>query len=259
MMRANIIDSFSVGRNTANAGTAFAVMVPPYSGAKGGARKLFSVDTGQTINGYTGFPNWWGPNDAFAHITDYNGIHSSTSHTVRVMRPLNWTYFVNSIAKNTTAIGNSDLKDDPGAYSTNYRYQNPQASYLPGVANNTIASGDYVAYQLADGTWRLDTIASGTFGSSLTLTTGTPNVTGGGVILAGSPLFFFGASTDTDPATGAAHLGWDETVSTTQMLQTAAGSLWHTLHRGDPICIYNANGTGATVLAGVWGVYTKDW
>jgi hypothetical protein len=258
MIHANVIASWSVGRTTQTAGTAITAFVPPYGGALGSARRLFTVDPSQNVgpSAVAGKPDWWGQESAYTHVMGVNLINGSTSHTWKVLRPLNWTYFLTAIAKNTTAIGNAALANDPGLYSTNYRYTAPS---VPAVADAAISStNNLVMYQLSDGTWRLDTIASGTFGSSLTLTTGTPNVTTGGIIPALSPLFYFGANTLSDPATGTT-LGFDTTVSETQDLPTADHSLWNTLHRGDPLVFYNANATAADILAGMWGVYTKDW
>jgi len=260
LMAARIVDAWAVRRNTASAGTAITGLIPPYTGSKGASRKLFAVDTGRTISNstqtaLTGAPNWMGDNDCFTHITDITIITGSTSHSLFFMRPLNWTYITAAVAANaTTAL----IKEDPGVYSTNYRYPSPLATGTAAVADNTIASGDFVAYQLKDGTWILDT-TTGLSGSTLTFSTAVPNITGGG-IAAGTPLFFFGVITDKDPATGLLHFAMDTPVSLTPWnVKTDTASLFSSLHRGDPIMIHNANATAADTHSGISGVYTKDW
>lgn len=260
LVEARVIDTFTATGTTQTAGTVITSLIAPYCGVRGGPRRLFTVDPAQTIPGTSliGLPNWWGSGSCFTHVTDFRTISGSTQHTWVIARPLNWTYFVTGIAKNTTAIGNAALKDDPGLYSTNYRYPTPGGNAPCQVADAAISSTNkYVCYQLADGTWQLDTIASGTFGSSLALTTGTPN-RNGATIPALSPLFYFGASSLADPATGQNSIYYP-TVSTTEMLQTNIASLFSTLHRGDPLLFINANATGADILASAFGLYTKDW
>lgn len=255
----SIADTFTVPRNTASQAVGFYGPIPPFCGAKGEPRKLFLVDPGQTLpNGLVGRPNWQSEVDCFTHLTHINTINGSTSHTIRILRPLNWTYFLLAMVANQKIINNAGLKEDPGVYSTNYRYPTP-GNAVPAVADAPISStNNLVMFQLSDGTWRLDLVLSGTFGSSLTLTNGVPNITGVS-ILKYSPLFYFGAYTLSDPATGAA-VGFDTTVSITQDLRGGAEeTLWAGLHRGDPLAYYNPNGTAADVFAGAWGVYAKDY
>lgn len=262
MLNTNVVGSFSVPRTTQSAGTAITWFIPPLLGKQGDGGPIpFTVDTTKTLvcgaNSFKGFPNWWGQQSTYTHVTHASLINSSTTHTISILRPLNWTWFTAAVAKNVTAFG-AVLFDDPGVYSTNYKYPLP-SNQVVSTADAAISSTNkYVMYQLQDGTWQLDTIASGTFGSTLTMTTGTPNHAGGGIIK-NSPLFYFGTTTLKDPAT-AATLGFDTTVSVTQdLLASDHGSLWQNLHRCDPILFYNPNATGADTMAGMWGVYTKDW
>ncbi len=114
-----------------------------------------------------------------------------------------------------------------------------------------MASGDYVVYQLVDGTWVLDTIASGSFGSTLTLTTGTPSLGG---IAANSPFFWFGVIGDSDPATGKVNPQWDTVASTTTVYTDMAG-LATALRPGDPLIFYSANNAATGKLSFVSGTY----
>jgi hypothetical protein len=264
---------FSV-RGTATGGTAFAIAIPPSPGAVGGPSFLYKVGPNYQAN-WLGQGIQAAPMLGIPIVTSLFGLDGATQHVVWLNRPLNFTWFPSGLAKNTTAIpngsgvGSTGLFDDPGVYSTNYKYPlpgygpNSSGNYVntvfPGlVADAAISSTNkYVLYQLADGTWQLDTIASGTFGSSLTLTTGTPNAAGG-AILAGAPLFYFGTATGSlsDPATGTTHPAVDTKASAQDNFQDYSGAgIVAGLHPGDPLLIYDANGTNQEYLmaAGYYG------
>lgn len=243
-------------------GTVVTQLIEPGPNLKG-ARLLYSTAaTG-------GRPNWT-EQGSFAHITDLIVTCSTTANIIYIMRPQNWTTIKTALAKNATAI---TLTDDPGVYSTNYRYQLPGQTWNPpgtnnsvgpAVADDAIAAGDYVAYQLADGRWVLDKIASGTFaGANLVLTTGTPNITGA-TVAANSPLFLFGQFGDTHPQTGTVHLIRTPIISTNQQnLLASAGSAVSAgngvaaLNPGDPIMLYNPNAAATTTIDFVGGDYRR--
>ncbi len=123
------------------------------------------------------------------------------------------------------------------------------------TANNLIAAGDYVMYQASDGTWVLDTVASGS-GTTPTLTTNLP--TGG--VKAGGLFYFFGVVGDTDPATADVHLNFDAPIAgsnTTVTTYTDPAGLFEVLHRGDPMVIYSSNGTTQGYLQSAAGFYSR--
>lgn len=240
-----ILGTFNTGRLTAAGGTAFVGLIPPWRGPAGGAPFLFNASALTAGNA-----NWLykAPQFGIPKVTSLLALAGSTAHQIHIGRPLNWTYFPAGLAKNLTLIPNSALTGiaaDPGVYTTNYGY--PTVGGLaPGqTANNTLAAGDYVCFQLADGSWQLDKIASGTFGSSLTLTTGTPN-RDGGAIPTGGVMFTFGVpGTDADPATGTGAFGVDTIVSVRNDWQDSVAGLVTALHPGDPLLVLDANGTAA--------------
>jgi hypothetical protein len=125
-------------------------------------------------------------------------------------------------------------------------------------ADNAIASSDYVVYQAADGHWVQDTVSS-VSGLSVTLTGNVP--TGG--VLPGGLFYFFGISTDIDPATNLAHVLFDvlplgTTVTSTVRTEiTDPNGLWCSLHPGDPILIYTANVTTAAIHQLTSGYYAR--
>lgn len=236
--------------------------------------------------GSNGYPNWW-KDGWYTHITDLIVTCSTTANIIYVLRPLNFTAFLLGCAKNTTALAAagsaSSIADDPGVFSTNYRYRLPGQNWQPpGTANtNGPATADQVitstnkivSYQIADGTWKYDTIASGTFGSSLTLTTGTPNYTLG-AINAGAPLFYYGAITAINPqAAPYVHLIRTPIISTQQVNLLAgwggnasavgggggasSGFGVGALNPGDPLIVYNPNATATTTVDYIGGYYYK--
>lgn len=265
-----VLGNFSVS-SIASGTTAAALLIPPYPGP-GGSGAPYLYNALSSFSPLVGnapvqtHANWLNaPNFGVPHITSLQVNASSTQHTLLVMRPLNWTYFPSGLAKNTTAIPNGSgssstgLFDDPGVYSTNYKYPTAGGNFPAQVADAAISGTNlYVCYQLADGSWQLDTIASGTFNSSLTLTTGTPN-NAGGAILAGAPLFYFGAVAGTlkDPATGLAAWGSKTLVSVQDLFQDNAVGEFAALHPGDPLFIYDANATAADsiIASGYYGAY----
>jgi len=236
-----IFGTFALSSLTQTAGTVIVAGVPPFRG-KAGTANRYQLSTGK--------PNWL---TAFTHLTQLVYTAAGTAHDVVVMRPLNWATIAADVAANATAI---TLDWNPGTYSANYKYDLPaDANGKPSaVADNNIAANDYVAYQLRDGTWVFDKVAS-VSGLTLTMTTATPNVTGGGVE-AGTALFFFGVAADSDPATGKAHLTINSVASArTDLLNNYGGGTISTLHPGDPLLIYSANATAAGVLSLVTGFY----
>lgn len=233
---------FSRGPATASGTTPYATIVPPYRGVN--SPLLYGNNRGGNV------PNWQGPSACFTQIsTIVMSTSSSGAQILAGMRPFNYCYF-NAVAAAGQAVVNIDA--NPGAYATAYRYPTPNGA-VPRTANNLMAANDYVAYQAADGTWILDTVAS-IATLAVTLTTNLP--TGG--IVSGQPLFFFGIYTDTDPATGFAQPYI--TVPTTQTQKTyqdLVSGLFQTLHLGDPLVLYSNNAGAQGTLDLVSAFYTK--
>src|SRR5215813_9036220 len=141
-----VLGTFSVGRTTQTAGTAIVQLIPPWPGPIGAAPAAFSYSRAGA--------SWLvSPNFGVPHVTSLNVLQGSTAHTFWLAKPKNFTYFLSALAVNTTLIPNAALAGDPGVYSTNYLYPTPGGVPPGQVADNAIAAGDYVAYQLADGTW----------------------------------------------------------------------------------------------------------
>lgn len=128
--------------------------------------------------------------NAIAVIEKIIYINQADAHTITILRALGVTTFAADAAASQAAF---TLTADPGVYL-------PASSWS--TANNTIAAGDYVVYRCADGTYRMDTIASGTQGGgNLTMTNNFPTLG----VTAGDPLWFFGIKTDTNPKDAQAH------------------------------------------------------
>lgn len=254
-----VCGTFNLSRTTASANTVFRRLIPPFCGRSGSAPKMFRTDSSQTATGVN-TANWNGPNDAFTHVTDLWYTSLTTAHSLYVLRPLNWTYFPSAVASNTTTV---TVAYDPGTWATagHYKYGVGQGgSGVPNFANNALAASDVVAYQLNDGTWQIDTISSTTSSTVFVLGTGTPNVTGAGC-LAYSPVFWFGAVGDTDPATGIIHPLLDSIANTNVTFRSSSYGfgLFNSLHRGDPMVFHSSNGTDAGILEVLSGYYSTEF
>lgn len=235
--------TFEVTSNTQTAGTLITGLVPPAG----------NRDTPKLIHKLVnGVPNWY--NSGIPRITGLIYTTAGTAQAVYVLRPLNWALTASAVAINSTAMV---LATDPGLYSTAYKYPLP-AGAVPGVANNALAANDYVAFQLADGTWKLDKVSSGTYGA-IVLTTGTPNVAGA-TVAAGSPVYFFGAVTDTCPSTGNAHFKIPTVASTSKVNlvpDVIMGGI-SAFHGGDPLLVISNNLTADGTLDSIFGFYAKN-
>lgn len=245
-MASRYFSSWSVPGQTQTAATAIVQLIPPYQGPPEGAPFMYSRSGGV---------NNWAKKDTCGITQVGTAIitSGSTAHTWVFLRPKNFTTVAVAIAKNITAI---TLADDPGIYSTNYKYPTP-GNVPPGyVADNGIAANDYVAIQLDSGQWHFSMVASGT-GTTPTLTTGTPNVTGSTAAV-GNIVFWFGAAGDKDPITGMIDPVFLPPVSATTIFAAAGGeSIVTALRPGDPIVAFNSNLTAASTLAALAGWYSK--
>ncbi len=232
--------TFSFGKATATAATVIPRPIYPFRQQKGAA-----VGVGQAASRPVPFAGT-------IHVTDFSyNIGVTGVHTITIMRPLNWTTFAADAAASQAAVV---LTADPGVYSAGgYKYGLPNGQTAPRTANNVIAANDYFIFQCADGTWVTDTIASGT-GTTPTMTTNLP--TGG--VLAGGLVYFFGITTDSDPATGVAHQQFDIQPASSNVVEyklQSANGFWSALHEGDPLLLISNNLTTAGVFNVVAGYY----
>lgn len=241
-----ILRTFSVGRYTAGGGTAFVALIDPYPGPVDSPRMVYKYVAG-------GVSNFRGAGGAVPHLTNLTYTNGATIHKVQLLRPKNFTTVASAAAINQAVI---NITDDPGLFSTNYKYPVPGGNTVANVADRGIAANDYCAYQLKDGTWILDTVAS-VATLAITMTTVVPNVTGGGVA-AGALFYFFGLVTDTDPATGQPQWATDIQASTNRVnLVDYIGGQFEALHMGDPLMFYSPNTTNAGILEGGAGYYSN--
>jgi hypothetical protein len=250
--------TFSVGTITQTAGTAIVALIPPWRGANGVCMP-YTCDARWK-------PNWVGPSGgAFTHLSSLVYSSTGTAHKVGVLRPLNWTVVAAAAAAAQAVI---NIYDDPGIYSTNYKYPTvggvvaapqygggTQGGTPPSqVADHGIAGSDYAVYQVADGTWVLDTVASVST-LAITMTTNVP--TGG--VLKGAPFFYFGTVSINDPGTGLAQ--WQTntavTASRAQLLNDVLAGSIQSNHPGDPMVFYSPNGSSAGALDEIAGFYAR--
>jgi hypothetical protein len=243
---------------TQNAATVITQLFPPFS-AGNGPNRIFQVNP--AVNGPDGAAgaDAWGTTSAYTHVMSLDYVTVTTAQTLYVIRPANWTYLTAAAVYAATTL---TLAADPGIFSTNFKYSlaaPPTGGASLGspsaVADAGIASGDWVALQLKDGTWFYSAVTSYS-APTLTITTALPTPTthaNGGAYLY-SPVFLFKAVTVLDPNTGYKQPNWITTVaSPTPNRETfpPAGNnfpLVSSLHKGDPLLFYSANATTAGFL-----------
>jgi len=231
--------SISWAGNTAAGATAFAAIVPPEPIG------LYTADAALTRFYVGNAPNQLSP-PSRTHITGFTYQTGANSHKITLLRPKGWTTAASAAAKNT---GTLNLTDDPGLYATAGRYRFRGDGVLPCTVNNGIATNDFFAYQLADGTWLF---SKGTVSTLAVTITTLPNAGGG--ILAGAVVFWFGAPGDIDPATGIADPSI-QTLAAVEKTYSDAVSFWESLQHGVPLIMYSDNATAQGWLSNISGYY----
>lgn len=232
--------TFNFGKKTANAGTFIYRPVWPYRGQTSVLNGKPRIGRGKI------------------HITTFKYTIGTTGHVITIHRPLNYTWFSASAAASQAVV---NLYDNPGTFSTNYKYPYPPGATLR-TADLTVSSGDVVAYQCADGTWVQDTVSSI---STLALTLSN-NVPTGGVV-AGGVLYYYGppptttGAGTTDPATAEVQPQIDLAAASSgtilyEMLE-GNSNIWSAFNDGDPIILSSSNGTTAGTFEEVSGYYSK--
>ncbi len=238
------LGQWSISGQTQTQGTIITQGIPPWPSS--GSRFLYNRSS----------KNWLtcaGGGGAITHVTSLVYTTSSTDlKKPTLMSPLNWTYITTAAAAGATTV---TLFDDPGAYSTNFRYPlGGGAAYPYNAADNLIATNDWIAFQLADGTWWW---AKVTVAGLVMTISALPSPTGtGNVVLAGTPCFWYGIVTDTDPSTGMAHKNFQPQASATDDVYDFSG-LYSGVHPGDPLLFYDANATSAATLVTMAGYFGK--
>jgi hypothetical protein len=187
--------------------------------------------------------------NAFTVLTTIRYNVGTTAHTLTVMKPQGVTTLA-SVA----ASGQADvvLTADPGAAPQRLGPNNTASQ----LATNLIAANDYVAFEMPDGTFYFDTVASV---ASLTITL-TNNLPTNGIAV-GAKCWFFGVAGDSDPFTGQAFY---------PLIVTAAGSgtvtrQWQDKMNGvvssnrpyEPLLLHSDNGTTAGKFDLVNAVYSN--
>lgn len=207
-------------------------------GAKGYGKKTATAGTAlvQTVDPMR---------NARTVLTFLSYTAGNTAHTITAMRPLGSTTLASATAANTNTI---TLTADPGAWGSS-----------KSVAANAIAANDYVVLERADGTFHTSTVAAGTFaGSNLTLTTSLPTGVGAST---GAKVWFYGITTDSNPADGLAHPQYGTTANTTVTIGNTVGEglagFVQTAGKYEPIVIHSNNATADGTIERLTAVYTS--
>jgi hypothetical protein len=188
--------------------------------------------------------------NAYTAITFASYTAAGTAHTLTAMRPFNYTTFTADAAASQAVV---NITANPGAYSTTGVWQYGRPGITPSTANNLMAASDFVAYELPDGNYVLDTVSS-ISSLAVTLTTNLP--TGG--VKKGGRLWFYGIITDVNPQTSKAHPQFTLTASVTTTFENEVGEFFRSLNTYDPIILHSGNATAAGTLDRVSVLYLKN-
>lgn len=212
----SMLDTLPIQRNTQAAGT---VITAPVKAARNRRTKL-----------------------AFLQITS-----GGTAHTWYVMREKGRTTLYSAAAGGATSLV---LTRDPGYYSTNAEFQDRRIT--PSVADNPVATTDYLILELADGTVQVVKPSAVSTDATTGRVTLTVSAIGNAGALAGAKVWFMGAPGDTDPHTNLIDPTIIPTVSVTSTYPAAAGAgggmIAQSYHVDSPLLLYNANATAASTL-----------
>lgn len=213
----------TLGKKTANAGTAYTLLIEPMLG------------------------------NALTMLEFLQFTVSTTAHTMTIMRPLSsqqvsgqtgrCSCYLTAAAAASQAVIN--INQNPGTYTAYF-------SGTPTTANNGIAANDYVAFQYPNGNWGVDTVSSVS-----TLAVTLSNNLGTGGLAAGAPVWFFGVTTDTNPYDGQAHPAYTLAASSIVNFGSEGFPFASTFRYGEPLLIYVNNATAASVLERGTAVYAN--
>ncbi len=239
-----VFGTFSLPRSTASAGVAIFTVIPPFRGESGWAMQQWTV-------GSQGSARQKGVNNQGrrTHVSKVIYSTGATAHLVSILRPLNFTVLAAAAAANATVIA---LQDDPGIFSTNFKYGNSAPAQ---AADRAIGANDYIVTQLNDGTWKASVVASGAYGA-LTLAGALPN---NGVGAAqGNLCYLMGGPTDVDPSTGGVQPSSQIAASAVRDASWADDNygVCASLHDGDPMLFLSPNATNAGFLESLCGFYS---
>lgn len=212
----------TIGRTTAAFGTAFYVLIPPYS-------TPYSVVTSPAITPFT----------VVTHINKTNG---NTANATTVMRPIGKT--TATVAANTS-VAVVTVAGDPGNIATGL--------YNATGTNNNLAANDIMVVAHSDGTVGQYTVSA--FNTTSKVITFTGNFTA--PVAVGAAVWDYGIFSDTDPITGSAFPNVNGVaVSATGDDFATSGRGFASSKVGDPLLLYNPNATAQTLIN--YTEYTYD-
>lgn len=202
--------TWSIGRTTATAATAFLVASPIRRELRAKVEKVV-YEIGTTL------------------------------HTLTCFRALAWTTLVLAVVASGTSY---KLSRDPGNYSANATLD---GKATPSTANNLVTTSDLLGIVQPDGKLFVATVSGTTTvnadGTCTTPATAAP--TGG--FTAGARVFFFGVAADVNPRNGLAHpsLNIQAAASATAYItkDCTNGEVFSALGLNEPILIHSNNAT----------------
>ncbi len=175
-----------------------------------------------------------GRTGAYTRICGFNWTAGNTANSFVGLRPIGRTTITTAAITNVAVV---TLTADPSP------------------TGNTIAAGDQVVIAHSDGTYRRAQVNTAGWCSTDKTLTFTANLAAN--VAAGAKIWMFGVPADTDPITGSAFPVFPTVANTTyQNNFVAAGFVG--AQTGDPLMLYNANATNATLLNNCEYAFTRE-
>lgn len=248
---------FTLPRLAGSGTTPFEKLIPPFTGPLGSPPSQYQIDKNTT-------PVRIKNNDlAITNVSRVCYTTGATAQAIAILRPLNFTYLTAAAAVGATTLS---VYDDPGVFSTNYKYPLPTGAVVSAIPDLAITTTSFVALQLQDGTWFLSAVSSGFSSGSIGISTAIPTPTGTAAsagALALTPVYMFDSTSTTaatgDPATGD---GCPSTLIAASAVRDTSYSdvifgIVNALHPGDPLLFYSPNNGNTGALEFITGYYTK--
>lgn len=189
-----------------------------------GGRGQLTASSGTAIVAYAP-----GKAGAFCNVVKFASTAGATAHTGTLMRDASGTTLTAAAAASQAVINVAAALTDGGG--------------------NAIASGDYVAVELNDGSWHVTTFSSA---STLAYTLGVNLPV---AAAAGNKVFCYGVIAD------AFHDNQDHTLTANAQVVFPSGDVTGSIccgrTAGAPILFYNANATNASTLNYLMWAYSK--
>ena len=214
-----VLGTCTGGGYTASANPAIYALVPPAPANNYGLRK----------------------SSLFTRLMDLSYVSAGTQHTLTILKEIGRTTVASAAAASQAVV---NLTANPG---TSLLGPAGTASQL---ANDGVAANDYLVFELPDGTYYFDYVAS----VNVLAVTMTNNLPTNG-LAAGATVWMMGQTTDSEPTTGLAFPFLKPPVSARTLYTNILG-IAVSGYRYSPLLVSSSNATAAGFIEYMTALYT---